>query len=576
MSKRRQQVTYDQQIYSDPNSLQGINYGTYQTTNYQNVQNTNNPQEILYQGQEQYIEEQPQYVIQGEAYDPQVQYIQEGEYVIQNDQNVQNIQNDQNYIYEYQQPETVITGYDQQQIYQQPPEQQQYIYQDENGQQYQEVYEQTPQIYQQEQRKAKFTKQIAQQKHNVKQKQVVYQPQENISRNPHIKQQYQYQHQNIPQQYIQNIPEQKYIPPPQPQPQPQPQVQIPKNMIKHDKPLIESDFEPEFQMANSVIGQSQIRFEQKQAPQSTNIYQNQQRRQQYVTPKRNPNANIKKYELTNSEHYVNTSDPGYRTNISKNINNTNNINQNQIQNQNQGVNITSKISKEQNISTKYSNNIGVEPNYQERQNQLLNQDEQPIVGEGISCLGNSSIMSNQNAKSNININDNNINIKNNVSNVGSIKNIINNSNINNSNMTNNSNINNNSINNYSKINNNSNIINNNNFDNNMTNSYKNINMNGNENNENNLENQMSQEEIDKENPIEEKVPDVSNMDNPKNIIEEDYEKYQPHYAAEEMHESKLKQSVDIDANMDHLPTFKSILQGKSEMLPPPKKRKYEQ
>lgn len=555
MSKHRQQIIYNQQIYSDPNSIQGVDYGAYQSTNYQNVQNANNPQEIVYQEQEQYIEQQPQYVIEGETYDPQVQYIQEGEYVIQNDQNDQNTQNNQNYVYEYQQPENVvITGYDQQ-IYQQP--EQQYIYQDENGQQYQQIYEQTPQIIQQEQRKAKFTKQMVQQKHNVKQKQVVYQPQENISRNPHIKQKYQYQYQiqnqNIPQQYIQNIQEQKYIPPPQPQPQPQPQVQIPKNMIKQDKPLIESDFEPEFQIANSVIGQSQIIFEQKQAPQSTNMYQNQQIRQQYVTPKRNPNANIKKYELTNSEHYVNTSDPGYRTNVSKNISNTNNINNNQNQIKNQGININSKISKEQEMSIKYSNNINIEPNYQDSQNQLFNEDVQPIVGEGISCLGNSSIMSNQNDKSNININ-NISSIKNNVSNVNNIKNISNNN----------------------SINNNNNIINSNNFDNNMSNSYKTVNMSGNINNENNLENQMSQEEIDKENPIEEKVPDVINMENPKNIVEEDYEKYQPHYAAQEMHESKLKQSIDIDANMDHLPTFKSILQGKSEMLPPPKKKKYEQ
>ena len=104
----------------------------------------------------------------------------------------------------------------------------------------------------------------------------------------------------------------------------------------------------------------------------------------------------------------------------------------------------------------------------------------------------------------------------------------------------------------------------------------NININGNENNENYIDNQKSQEEIENENPIEEKVPDVNTMENPDNIIEENYKKYQPHYSAEEVHESKLKQSIDYDDTLEHLPTIDNILKGIENLLPPPNKTKYDE
>ena len=94
--------------------------------------------------------------------------------------------------------------------------------------------------------------------------------------------------------------------------------------------------------------------------------------------------------------------------------------------------------------------------------------------------------------------------------------------------------------------------------------------------ENNNQNQINPEEIEKEKPIEEKIPDVSNIENPNNFTEENYEKYQPHYSAQEVHESKLKESIDIDSTLDRLPTIDEIMKGIKEMLPPPKKRKYEE
>ena len=128
MSKHHQQIIYNQQVYSDPNH--GASYGTYQATNY-NQPKKKTSKEIVYQTQ--YVDQQPQYVIEGETYDQNVQYVQEGEYITQDNQNL---------VYEYQQqPEgQIITGYDQQDIYHQQP-MQEVIYQDENGQQYQEVYE---------------------------------------------------------------------------------------------------------------------------------------------------------------------------------------------------------------------------------------------------------------------------------------------------------------------------------------------------------------------------------------------------------------------------------------------------
>ena len=132
---------------------------------------------------------------------------------------------------------------------------------------------------------------MIQQKSNIKQKQQ-YQQTDFASRNPNMKKKYPNNiiHQN---QNMQNIPQQnpKYVPQPQ-----NPQIQ-------QDKPLIESEFQPDFQLANSVINQSQIPFDVNKMKQKGNIpkqsnipYQNQpkqiiqpQPQPQYVIPRRNKN-----------------------------------------------------------------------------------------------------------------------------------------------------------------------------------------------------------------------------------------------------------------------------------------------
>ena len=418
MSKHhQQQYIYNQPTYTNSNTIQGVSYGAYQSTNYHKTKKTSTkPQEIVYQ--EQVIEQpQTQYIVEGNTYIPTTQYTQ----------GVQYVTDDQGNLYEYQQ-EGEIQGYDQNNIYQQPQEQviyqeqpgeqviyenliqpqEQVIYQDQlqqgeqvvyedqiqTGQEviYQEqlqpgqqvIYQDPHQIYEQnhqymkEQRKAKYVKQMVTQKPNMKQISP-YQQQEYISRNPNI--------QNIPQQYIQNNP--KY----------QNQINIQQKNIKQDKPSIDSDFQPDFGLPNSIIGQSQINFEKNPNPQNLNaqmqpqtqyqnqgqqnyINYNQPNQSSYVVPRRNPNKNIKKYDLTNSSHYVNTNDPGARGMNSGNLNNNNYINQSQSSNK--GVNMKNKISQEQ---VKYS----IDPNFQknEQTKQIIEEEDKPEVGEGIPCVNES-------------------------------------------------------------------------------------------------------------------------------------------------------------------------------------------
>ena len=251
--KQKQQYIYNQQMYEVPNTTH-VDYGAYQATNYKQTKKTN-PQEVVYQ--QEYVDvNQPQYIIEGNNYIPQVQYVNEGEYIT-NDQG--------EIIYDYKQ-EGDLTGYEQQ-IYQQPEEQ--IIYQDQQGQpiqqyqiyeqdqgdqqylQYEHVYEQNPQVIQQQERKAKYTNQMVKQKPNIQQNPQYYQV-DFVSRNPNMQQKYIKQNQNIPQQYIQNIQEPKYVP------QPQKPIQKEKIMVQQDKPLLDSQFAPDFQLANSIIDQSQI------------------------------------------------------------------------------------------------------------------------------------------------------------------------------------------------------------------------------------------------------------------------------------------------------------------------------
>ena len=599
MSKHQQKYIYNQPIYSDPNAVQNINYGTYQSSSYHHTTKQTKQtkkQEIVYQ--EQIIgQPQEQYIVEGNAYIPQTQYIQEGQYVIQDDQGLlygnQQTGKTKNYkqqiyqqpgqqiiyqeqqpveqvIYQEQQPGQQIIYQEQQPgqqiIYQEQQPGQQIVYQEQQpgqqiiyqGQYNQQLFEQNPKTIQ-DQRTKKYTQQMAKQKPNIEQK-PPFQQQGFVSRNPHIKQQY--QSKNIHQQYNQNIPQPKYIPQPQIQNQNQQKL-----MIEHEKPSIQPEFAPDFQIANSVIGQ--IPFDPNQIPKKTNTpiqpkvpyqAQNQQNNVQpmFVIPRRNPNVKLTKYDLTNSSHYVNTSDPGSRT---TKINTPNINNVNQIQSSDKGANMKSKITEEQKASMKYS----IDPNFpkKEEQKEILNEEDKPEVGVGITCLGNSSLLNNESVNNinDTNINNNSINNKENfnikTSNNNSVMNSVNNKNSVNSNL---------GINNNVKISSNSK---NNNFE-------SNINMRGNEFNDNIIDNKMNHEETEKENPIEEKVPDETNMDNPINVVQQNYENYQPHYNAQEMHESKLKESVDIDDDLDHLPTVGSIMKGKSEMLPPPKKRKYQE
>ena len=78
------------------------------------------------------------------------------------------------------------------------------------------------------------------------------------------------------------------------------------------------------------------------------------------------------------------------------------------------------------------------------------------------------------------------------------------------------------------------------------------------------------EEIEQEKPIEEKVPDVSNM----NSINESNKENMEQEQEQQQNFIQKEESGDIDDNLDHLPTVNSIMKGTSEMLPPPKKKKY--
>ena len=235
MSKHHTQYTYNQPIYSNPKSNQNINYGTYQATNYQQTKHTKSQQKVVYQEQvieqpqTEYIVEgntYPQtqyiqgneYIIQDQGiayqnpktgeitgyeqqiYQPGQQVIyqdQKGQQVIYQDQPGQQViyqdqqgqqfvyqdqlQPGEQIIYQEQQPGEQIIYTDEQgqpiiyqdqqgqQIYYQEQQQpvEQVIYQDQYNQQ---IYEQNPQTVQ-EQRKAKYTKQMVSNKPNMKQKQ---------------------------------------------------------------------------------------------------------------------------------------------------------------------------------------------------------------------------------------------------------------------------------------------------------------------------------------------------------------------------------------------------------------------
>ena len=84
-------------------------------------------------------------------------------------------------------------------------------------------------------------------------------------------------------------------------------------------------------------------------------------------------------------------------------------------------------------------------------------------------------------------------------------------------------------------------------------------------NDNALANKMTNDQFEKENPIDEKRPDVSNMDN--------FESQNNEVFPQEMDQNPLKESVTD--NLDHLPTIGSIMKGTNEILPPPTRKKYQ-
>lgn len=480
----------------DQMAFQGAEFGTYETTNYQQGTKVNmaNKEHILQQ-----TYEQPLFLDQKQTdYTQQVYY--------QADQ--------QNQVYDdYQQQGAQILGYEN--YYQVPQKNQQQIfnlnYQQPQPQTIAQQQAQQARMYQQQaqqakmaQQQAKIVRQIVQPKQNIQTNQNI-QPTSG-SRNPHMKQQYQYQQkqqQNIPQniqgktnrpQMGQNFVENAYIQ---------------QNQF-NDQPQIESDFQPEIPIANSVLSQSKIPFQPKesQAPQmkpqinqppaQSKIIpqQSQQYPGGYVIPRRNPNLNIKQYQYNNNDsHFVTSIDPGVRT-VGYNPQEQN---QSQFQTKNsQNINkkISGEMSNKQSKISQKSIEDNIEPNRNEKEygDQLVYKTEEPGVDTG---------------KNNINPSIGLTGIQNS--------------------------------------------------------GMKEVELNL---NENLVETKFPNEEIEKENPIEEKIPDQSNVDNLNNESNNfPQEENQNNFGGSQM-------EGDIDDNLDHLPTINSIMKGTSDMLPPPKKKKY--
>ena len=473
-------------------AFQGAEYGTYETTNYQQGESGN--EHILQQ-----TYEQPIYLDQNQTNYTQQVFYQGGQ------------GGQANQVYEYQQQGEEILGYEN--YYQLPQKnQQQFINQNYQQLQPQTIAQQQAQqarISQQKaqqakiaQQQAKIVRQIVQPKQNIQTKQNI-QPTSG-SRNPHMRQQYQYQQnqqvqqQNIPQN-IQgrmkksNFVENAYI----------------QQDESNDQPQIESDFQPEIPIANSILSQSkipiqpnesqvpqikpqvnQIPFQTKIIPQQSSNYPG-----GYVIPRRNPNLNIKQYQYNNNDsHFVQSVDPG--TSI---MGNPQEQNPSQIQTKNsQNINkkISGEISNKQIKTSQKSVEANFEPNQNEKEyvDQLFYKNEEQGVDTG---------------KSNINPNIG----------LGGMQNS------------------------------------------GMKEAELNL-------NENLIETKFPNEEIEKENPIEEKVPDQSNVDNLNNENNNFPQvENQNQFGGSQMEE-------DIDDKLDYLPTINSIMKGNSEMLPPPKKKKY--
>ena len=290
-----------------------------------------------------------------------------------------------------------------------------------------------------------------------------------------------------------------------------------------DIPQIESDFQPNIPLANSIISQSKIPIELKPNqelplnPQTQqmpihsrviNQQQSQNYQKNYVIPRRNPNVKLSQYEnIGNESHFVVAADPGSRTIPFKS---NNNVNQNQSI---QKPNISKKISEEKEEEKKYTlSKKSLEANFEPTKNdrefvdKLFNKkDEKKINIYATDGHSRNIAMSNMNDINNMAKSQAENNIE--FSSVSNIENNI-------------------------------------------------------------MESKLTNEEIDKENPIEEKKPDESNMDNVNDLKSDTQKKLN-------QNQPEISQRIDIDDNLDYLPTINDILKGDMGLLPPPKKKKYE-
>ena len=434
----------------------GAEFGTYETTNYQPGKTaTVVRQPISY---ETYEQQQPVYYDQDPSYTQQI-YQQPKQ---------------TNNLYEYQTGEP-ITGYENYYQIQQETHQQMFP-------QPQTIAQQQAKMAQQ---KAKMVKQMVHQNQNI--------PNQNYqtgfaSRNPNIRQQYQPQQpQIIQKKYSGRMNQQQEMYGQQYQPQ-QPQIIQKKysgrmnqqqemygqqNEPQFDQPQIEPDFQPEIPIANSVLNQSKIPFQENQVKTTPAYNPQAQTNPSYVIPRRNPNANLKQYGYYGDSHFVNSVDPGTSTMQ---------VNNQSMQKKNSSS-IQKKISGQ--LSQKSSGKI---------QNSLATESVgQPEVGIGSTNFGKSVGMSEVQKESTID-------------NVG-------------------------------------------------TSGMKNV--------EPVMQSKVN-DEFEKENPIEEKFPDQSNVENLNNQNE----------GFPQQITQNPSQIGDIDDQLDHLPTINSIMKGNSELLPPPKKKKY--
>ena len=554
-----QQQIYNQNIQytTDINTtgqiqMEGGQYGVYDASiAYQEIPNgTVTMAPTVYQQEyEQYnqqIEQQPIYLDQG-------QYIQQGQPIyLEGGQIGQPI----NY-----QTGNQMTGYEQQlyqnQIQQQQPNQnlEYQYYQQQQQLQQQQQQQQQPQIIQNQktnntQRQPKIVRQIIQQqKTNIPQNVPNTPITSNTprlpigSRNPNIKRQYQQnQNQNTPiinqgnintggyigAQMGQKLTEVKNI-------QNNQNQNLEQNPQK-EKPQIDEDFQPNIPLANSILNQSKIQLllqnqnqlgvannmnsqitmskvtplqqDSQNLQNMQNLQKNQNYQQQpYFVARRNPNLNIKKYENSNNDsHFVKAEDPGLSS-MGMAMNNNMGMNQN-------------NNSIEQNINN--INNINSIQKNMEYSNGVFNggdddDDMKPEVGEGntvldsqMSNIGKSGMKSLGNSNMNLDMNMDNDFAVSRMEFIGESK---------------------------------------------MENVEQEL-------DDKFIEKKLSNEEIEKEIPIEEKTPDQSNINDLGN-------------ENNQMINNKIESEViDIDDKLEYLPTAIMIMKGNGELLPPPKKKKY--